>query len=119
MPMGEKSTTTEADAMAEDEEFQVSLVWEDADERAIVFANQFLIQHQPDEFILSVGHVAPPPFLGTEEERREQLARLNYIPIRVLGRFGMTRRRLVELISVLQANLERHDEMMKRMEKGE
>ncbi len=88
---------------------QVPLVWEDVDQ-AIVFANQFLIQHQKGEFVMTVGQVIQPPVLGTIEEREEQISRINYVPVRILGRYGFSRQRLVELISVLQDNLEKHDQ---------
>jgi len=101
--------------MADDETVSIPLVWEEADDRSVVFANQFLIQHQPDEFVLTVGQLVPPPLLGTDEEKREQLARVSYVPIRVIGRYGLTRRRIEELIAVLQENLERHDAMVKKL----
>lgn len=104
--------------MADADEVQVPIVWEETEDRPAVFANQFLIQHQPDEFLLTFGQLITPPLLGSEEDRREQLSRVSYVPIRILGRFGFTRRRMVELIAVLQENLERHDATVKRLEEG-
>ena len=98
---------------SEDEVRKIPLVWEE-EGGPIVFANQFLIQHQPDEFVLTFGQVVTPPLLGTDEQKREQLDRLHYVPVRVLGRFGFTRRRMEELIAVLKENLDRHDTMMMR-----
>jgi hypothetical protein len=80
------------------------------DETPISFANNFLIQHQEDEFLLTVAALAPPPTLGSEEQVREQLSQIEFVPIQVLGRYGLTRRRLVELIELLKGNLEKHDE---------
>ena len=94
-------------------------MWEEADDHSVVFANQFLIQHQPDEFVLTVGQLVTPPLLGTDEEKREQLARVSYVPIRAIGRYGLTRRRIEELIAVLQENLERHDAMMEKLKEEE
>lgn len=95
--------------MAEEEELAIPLVWDGLEEAPILFSNQFLIQHQPGEFVLTMSAVTNPPLLGTEEEKREQFKRLTEYPIKVLGRYALTRRRLVELIELLQDNLEKHD----------
>ena len=80
----------------------------------ILLANQFVIQHEQQEFILLVGQVAPPLIMpGSPEEQLEQARNIAYIPIKVVGRFGMTRERMVELISILQDNLKRFDERKK------
>jgi hypothetical protein len=86
----------------------VPIIWEIEDED-VAFANQFAVQHQPGEFVLTVGQLVPPLILGDEDDRREQLKRLSYVPVRVVGRFGLTRQRLTELIALLQENLENHD----------
>jgi len=76
----------------------------------ILFANQFVIQHEKNEFVLTVGQLQPPILLGSPEERKEQAKKLTYVPIRVVARFGLTRQRLAELIEVLQSNLRKYDE---------
>ena len=75
----------------------------------ILFANQFVIQHEKNEFVLTVGQLQPPILLGTPEERKEQAKKLTYVPIRVVARFGLTRQRLAELIEVLQSNLRTYE----------
>jgi hypothetical protein len=75
----------------------------------VYFANNFVVQHQQDEFFLTVGQFQPPILLGTAEERRKQLEELGYVPVKVVARLGLTRQRLVELIEVLQENLRKHD----------
>ena len=76
----------------------------------ILFANQFVIQHEKNEFVLTVGQLQPPILLGLPEERKEQAKKLTYVPIRVVARFGLTRQRLAELIEALQSNLRKYDE---------
>jgi hypothetical protein len=90
-----------------------SLKWVDFDEDAIVFANAFLIQHQPDEFVISIGQATGPPVVGTPEQVREA-ADSSPVPILTLARFGLTRHRLSELIAVLQATLDDHDRLNSR-----
>jgi hypothetical protein len=87
----------------------LSLDWVEFDDTPILFANHFLIQHQPDEFVVSLGQVTGPPLMGTPEEIREQARGLSSVPIQTLARVGLTRQRLVELIALLRAELDEHD----------
>jgi flagellar motor switch/type III secretory pathway protein FliN len=96
-------------AMTEPEFMPLPLVYVGIDDVPILYANQFIVQHQQDEFIISVGQVSPPVLLGDEAEQREQAARLSYVPVRVVARLGLTRQRLAELITVLETNLEHFD----------
>lgn len=80
---------------------QVPLVWIGIDEAPISLLNQFLVQKQDEEYIITLGSVAPPVLLGSEEERREQISRVRFVPVRVLGRFGMTDQRMHEFLKVL------------------
>jgi hypothetical protein len=85
------------------------LAWMEFDDTTILFANHFLVQHQPDEFVMSVGQVTGPPVVGTPEQVREQVGELTHVPVFTLARVGMTRHRLAELIGLLQAALDEHD----------
>jgi hypothetical protein len=85
------------------------LTWVEFDDVPIFFANHFLVQHQPDEFVLTVGQVSGPPLVGTPEQVREQVSQISHVPITTLARVGLTRQRLTELIALLQAELEDHD----------
>ena len=86
-----------------------ALEWVDFEEQPIVFANHFLVQHQPNEFVLTLGQVTGPPVVGTPEQVREQARGAGRVPIHALARVGLTRLRVLELINVLQATLEDHD----------
>jgi hypothetical protein len=93
------------------QELGASLDWIDFEEEPIVFANHFLVQHQPDEFVVTLGQVTGPPVVGTPEQIREQTRIASHVPIHTLARVGLTRHRLVELIAMLQATLEDHDRL--------
>lgn len=91
----------------EDQGFTVPLVWVDADDATVSFCNQVLFQQAgPDEYVLTLGHVVPPPILGTDEQRREQVRRVSFVPVKTLGRFSLTQQRVEELIGVLQTVVE-------------
>ena len=87
----------------------IPLDWTQFDAVPILFGNHFLVQHQPDEFVVTVGQSTGPPLSGTPEEISRQAAQVTGIPVETLARVALTRRRLTELIAVLQAALEDHD----------
>ena len=92
--------------MAEDGQAEIEALWTGTDQVAPLAANQFLLQHAGDEeIVLTVGHVTPPIFRGTTEERIAQARRTPTVPIHVLGRYSMTRARLVELRELLDEYL--------------
>jgi len=75
----------------------------------VLYANHFIIQHNQNEFILSVGQLSPPILLGTPEEQAEQARQLSYVPVKIVARLAMTRQRLSELIGILQTNHATYD----------
>jgi hypothetical protein len=91
------------------EAFGLPLTWVEFDETPIAFANRFVAQPQPGEFILSFGQVTGPPLVGSPEDVREQVRELGHVDITTVARVGLTRTRLVELIAVLQSTLDDHD----------
>lgn len=93
----------------EPEVVQVPVSWVGIDEPPILLVNQFLGQFQGDEFIITLGQLAPPILLGTDEEKLEEARRLSFIPVKVLARFGLTRARVEELIRVLQQTIENYE----------
>jgi hypothetical protein len=93
----------------EPEVIQIPVAWVEADETPILLANQFLSQFQQDEFILTLGQVAPPALLGTDEEKLKEARSLSFIPVKVLARFGLTRSRVEELIGVLQQTIANYE----------
>jgi hypothetical protein len=98
------------DASAEQPEvLQVPIIWVGVDDTQIVFANQFLGQFHQEEVILTLGQIAPPVLLGTPEQRVEEANRLGYVPVKAIARFGLTRKRLGELIGVLQETAANYD----------
>jgi hypothetical protein len=95
--------------MTAEEPIQVPVVFDGAEDVPIQFANQFVVLHQDEEFILVVGQFSQPILLGSAEERQAQARQLSYLPVKVVARLGLTRHRLVELIQALQENLATYD----------
>jgi hypothetical protein len=90
---------------------EVPIVWENPDSVPVFFANQFIIQHFQDEFILTLGQMVPPALLGDQQNREAQLREIEQISVRPLARIAFTRARLLELVSSLDAHLAKYDEM--------
>ena len=97
-------------AQENDGSVAVPLVWVDNQNAPILYANQFIIQHEHDEFLLTVGQMQPPIILGTPEERAEQIKMVSYVSVNMVARIAFNRIRLVALIEALQTNLRTHDE---------
>ncbi|MEA2251216.1 MAG: hypothetical protein QOG70_1458 [Solirubrobacteraceae bacterium] len=96
------------------QDLRLPLEWIDFDELPILFSNHFLVQHQPNEFVLTLGQVTGPPLVGTPEQIRQQASAASRVPIHTLARVGLTRERVTELIAILQATLEDHDRLGER-----
>jgi hypothetical protein len=81
---------------------QIPVGYVGLDSVEIKLANQFAIQQEEENsFILTMGQVVTPVLLGNADQRKEQAQQLSFVPIKVLGRFTLTRQRLDELIQVL------------------
>lgn len=96
----------------QDEQVAIPVVYLGLEETSILYANQFAVQIEGNDFIVTAGQVAPPLLLGTVEEQREQAKQLPYVPIRVVGRFAVSRERVQQLAELLQQQIRRHDEQL-------
>lgn len=93
-------------------DIDIPLAWIGAEELPIHLVNQFLCQFNQDEFILTIGQMAPPALIAsTPEERLEQAEQISYVPVKPLARLTFTRQRLVELVATLEANIAQYDEL--------
>jgi hypothetical protein len=56
----------------------VPLSWVGYDEASVDYANQFLVQYQPENsFVMGIGQSTPPALIGSPEELAEQVHRLS------------------------------------------
>jgi hypothetical protein len=97
--------------LAENEGREVPVVWENVDGVPVFLANQFIIQHYQDEFILTLGQMVPPALLGDEQAREAQLREIEQVTVRPLARLVFTRARLIEFIQTLEAHREKYDQI--------
>jgi hypothetical protein len=90
-----------------DENFvRVQAAWTGVDELPVLFVNHFIVQVDEDGFYLTVGQLAPPPLIGTLEERRAQALQIGALTIKPLARYSMPRARAEALAGLLASILE-------------
>jgi len=94
----------------EQDSVTLSVLWRGLDDEPILYANQFVVQHEQDELIVTIGQFQPPILLGEPHERIEQAKRLGFLPVNAVARLAFTRARLGELVKILQEHLEKYDE---------
>jgi hypothetical protein len=90
----------------EEDPIQIPIVYVGTEDVPVYFANNFVVQHFNNEFVVTFGQLIPPILLGEREERREKARSLSFAPVKVIGRYGFTEDRLRELIKALNENLE-------------
>ncbi len=91
-------------------EIQIPVIWVERESLNVQYVNQFLTQLEGDEIFLDLGTLTPPVILGeTPEEQRQQAERIGFVPVRTVTRVAMSRRRLAELIELLQRTAIRYD----------
>jgi hypothetical protein len=89
---------------------EVPLVWLGPEDVPILHVNAMVSQFDPttlDSLILTFGQVTPPAIVGaTDDERREQLEQVAYVPVKPISRLSLTVARARELVATLEANLD-------------
>lgn len=92
-------------------------VWVGPEELPILMVNAFLGQVDHQEITLALGQYTPPVIRGdTEDERRQQVQAISYIPIKPVVRVALTRARLTELIAMLEETGRNYDQLQRQME---
>ena len=93
---------------------QARITWEGVDRLPVLAANQFLVQLSASEpqnlvsdIILTVGYLAPPVLIGTEEEQMQAAAQLDHLNVQPVARFAIPLAKATELGQVLQGFLQR------------
>lgn len=91
------------------ESVQIPIAYVGTDDGPILLGNSFLVQHQQDEFILSIGHMAPPILIGSPAEIMGQARKIPFIPVKITARYSMSPTRVRELVTLLQQQLDLYE----------
>jgi hypothetical protein len=94
----------------QDDPLSLPVVFVGADDTPILYANQFVVQVEGNDIIVTAGQLAPPILLGNADEQREQARQISYVPIRVIARLAINRERAAQLVALLGNQLRRDDE---------
>lgn len=73
------------------------------------FANNFVIQHDEDNFFLSFFDAWIPIIIGTEEEKKAQLDALEKIDAKCVSRIVVSPDRARELVALLIDNIQTYE----------
>lgn len=96
--------------MPADDQLEIPVVWVEPDDPRAQWVNQIVSVFQADEFTISLGQLSPPIILGeNDDDRRERARNIPFVQVQTIAKVVMTRRRVEELIRVLQENLQKHD----------
>jgi hypothetical protein len=94
----------------ESEHVDITVGFIGAEDVPILYGNQFVVQFLQDEFIITIGQMAPPILLGSPEQQMEQAKKVSFVPIRVVARLAFNRTRFEELTQLMQQQMARFDE---------
>lgn len=100
----------------DDQIFEVPLEWHFPDSIISRYATNLVVQNTEHEFILSFFEFNPPIVLGTPEERREQIEKLETVRGECVARIIVSPERLPNFINVLQDNLKRYQTKKDQMD---
>lgn len=79
----------------------VRIIYADPDRVPISYANNFYVNHNEHEFVLTLAEVAPPPTLHMTEE---ELAALESIEAIVTARIAMSPSRFKDVVTAMSEN---------------
>src|SRR5215210_6526288 len=89
----------------------IPLAYIGAEDVPILYANNFVLQFERDEFVLVIAqHTMPIILHGTDEEKREAVRKIPYVPVKVVARVAMSRARTRELRDLLDRQLEQEEQ---------
>lgn len=80
----------------------VRIAYVDPDRVPISYANNFYVNHNEHEFVLTLAEVAPPATLHMTDE---ELADLDHVEAVVTTRIAMSPSRFKEFVSIMSDNL--------------
>jgi hypothetical protein len=94
---------------------QISVVWPGVEDAPVMRSNAMLSQigtgpSGPEEFVLTLGYIAPPVLLGTPEEQQASLAALGAVAAKTLCRISLSRARAQELVELLAGQIAVYDQ---------
>ena len=73
-----------------------------------LYATNIVIQHTPKEFVITFWEVKAPPILGTTEERKEKMERVEQVLAHCIARVVVSPERMKGFVDAMQQNWEKY-----------
>lgn len=78
------------------------------------FVANVVVQHQPDNFILSFFEVWPPAILGeTEEEKLKEFNTIDQVEAKCVARLVLTPSKMKEFLDTMADNWKNYEQLLK------
>jgi len=88
------------------EAVQIQATFLEGEDTLVLLANVFAVQQQQeDEFVLTIGQVAPLLSGATRDEQREAARNIGKVNVKVITRVVLTKARMNEFVGILQGAL--------------
>lgn len=74
------------------------------------YATRIVVQHEKHEFVISFFELQHPPLLGSPEEARALLEKMEFVPAKCVARVVVSPSRIQGFIDALQKNYAKYQE---------
>jgi hypothetical protein len=92
---------------------KLSINWVYSPDIATRFANNFVVQHDSEQFFLSFFDIWMPMIVGeTDEEKQVQLNAMEKVDAKCVARIVMSPEKMRELVEVMILNLENYEQKL-------
>ncbi len=95
-------------AEREVEGIYVPIEWHVPEDLISRYANNIVVQHTEDEFIISFFEARPPLLLGPSEEIKAKLEQIKSIRAECVARIIVAAEKMPSVIEALQGNLDKY-----------
>jgi hypothetical protein len=87
--------------------FTLPVIWSGWETTPLQFANQFILQHNGPDVFLTVGSLAPPVLVGSQDEMRAQAEAMSHVPAQIIARLVLSVEGTQQLAGALNTHLKR------------
>ena len=103
-------------AEQEQEEIALPIEWYFPEDIISRYANNIIVQHSENEFIISFFEVRSPLILGTPEEEKTKWEQIETVRAECVARIVISAGKMPEFIGALQRNLENYRSKFEKSE---
>jgi len=115
-PMTEANVQPDSPIIKEtDDLFEVKLIYSSTETVPALYANQLIVQHSPQEFLISFYQAFPLPVLdGGPEATRKKIQELGGIPAQCIARIAIPKERMPAVVEAFVTNFKMYQERLEK-----